>query len=503
MPLNLSSDIAVLLVVFAPFLAAALAPAVQRVAGAWTGWVLALVPAASAVLLWRLMPQVAGGNPVAVALDWGSAHGLSLSFVLDGLALLFSLTIALVGTLIFIYSGPYLKGHPHQGRFFAFMMLFMGAMQGLVLADNMVVLYAFWELTTVASFLLIGFDHTRQIARRAAIQAVVVTGIGGLALIAGAVLLQRLSGSWNLSGVNATSDLASHPAYTAVLGLVLLAAFTKSAQVPFHFWLPNAMEAPTPVSAFLHSATMVQGGVYLLARLSPSLGGTSLWTGTLVVFGGVTLLWGGIAALRQTDMKMMLAHTTIASLGLLVLLLGVGTEIAVTAAALYFLAHALYKAGLFLVTGIIDHETGTRDLTALGGLRDSLTVTFLAAVLLAASMLGVPLLLGYLAKEEMYLGLATGNPSDLLLLVVLLVGNGLLGAVALAVALKPFMGGYLPTPKDPHEAPLGLLAGPMVLATISVLAALATTWIAVSIVGPAATAYRVRRSTCTWASAST
>jgi multicomponent Na+:H+ antiporter subunit A len=485
-PVDLSLDMAVLLIVMAPFLAAALAPAIHRALGAWSGWALALVPAVGAYLLWRAIPEIAAGNAVSVRFAWGSAHGLSLSFLLDGLSLLFSLTIAVIGTFIFIYSGGYLKGHPHQGRFFAFIMMFMGAMQGLVLADNTVVLYAFWELTTVASFLLIGFDHSRQIARRAAIQAMVVTGLGGLALLAGAVLLQRLTGSWDLSGINAShGGVAAHTAYGVVLVLILLAAFTKSAQVPFHFWLPNAMEAPTPVSAFLHSATMVQGGVYLLARLSPSLGGTDLWTGALVVFGGATLLWGGIAALRQTDMKMMLAQTTIASLGLLVLLLGVGTEIAIVAAVLYFLAHALYKAGLFLVTGIIDHETGTRDLTALGGLRDSLTVTFLAAVVIAASMLGLPPVLGYIAKEEMYLGLAGGDLSGVIVLAVLIAGNGLLGAVALAVVLRPFMGSYLPTPKTPHEASLGLLAGPVALGGLGVLAAFASSWLAHMIVSPA------------------
>src|SRR5690606_38335544 len=187
-------------------------------------------------------------------------------------------------------------------------------------------------------------------------------------------------GSWNLSAINASAlEFGAQPACGVVLTLVLLAAFTKSAQVPFHFWLPNAMEAPTPVSAFLHSATMVQGGVYLLARLSPSLGGTALWTGALVVFGGATLLWGALAALRQTDLKQMLAQTTVASLGLLVLLLGLGTEIAVTAAVLYFIAHALYKAGLFLVVGNVAHEAGTRDITALGGLRDPMAGTFIAA----------------------------------------------------------------------------------------------------------------------------
>jgi multicomponent Na+:H+ antiporter subunit A len=488
-PVEVNSDIVLLLVVFAPFLAAALAPAVHRALGAWSGWVLALVPAASTWQLWDLVPQVAGGDPVSATVKWGSAHGLSLSLQLDGLGLLFSLTIAAVGTFIFIYSGPYLRGHRHQGRFLCFMMMFMGAMQGLVLADGLLVLYVFWELTTVASFLLIGFDHARQRARRAAIQAVVVTGVGGLALLAASVLLQRLTGTWNLSELTApVHDLSSQPAYTLVLVLVLVAAFTKSAQVPFHFWLPNAMEAPTPVSAFLHSATMVQGGVYLLARLSPALGGTSLWTGALVLFGGVTLLWGGIAALRQTDMKMMLAQTTVASLGLLVLLLGIGTPLAVAAAVLYFLAHALYKAGLFLVTGIVDHATGTRDLTALGGLRDSLTVTFLAAIALGASMLGLPPLLGYFAKDEMYLGLVSGAPADIVLLAVLVVGNALLGAVALTIALRPFMGGAIRTPRDPHEASLGLLAGPVVLGMAGALALSAAARLAEAVLGPAATA---------------
>jgi multicomponent Na+:H+ antiporter subunit A len=485
---ELTLDMAVLLIIVAPFLAAALAPAIHRGFGPWTGWALAPVPIVSFILLWGMVGPIAGGGVLGVRLEWASAHGLTLSFLVDGLSLVFALTIAGVGALILIYSGGYLKGHPHQGRFFAFMMLFMGAMQGLVLADNTVVLYAFWELTTVASFLLIGFDHTRQAARRGAIQAVVVTGMGGLALIVAAILLQRLTGSWDLSGVNAAASLTAHPAYAVILVLVLLAAFTKSAQVPFHFWLPNAMEAPTPVSAFLHSATMVQGGVYLLARLSPSLGGTDAWTGALVVFGGVTLLWGGVGALRQTDLKQMLAQTTIASLGLLVLLIGVGSETAITAAVLYFLAHALYKAGLFLVAGVIDHQTGAREITALGGLRDSLTITFIAAVLVGASMLGVPPLPGYFAKEEIFLGLADPDWLAIALVAVLIVGNGILGAIAIALVVKPFMGATTTTPIAPKEASLSLWLGPLAFGILGIVAAFMAGWLGDMIVGPAATA---------------
>ena len=375
-----SLDTAVALVVFAPFIAAGLTTLIHRAFPNFSGWLLAVVPAVSFIFLWSLLDPVAHGESIAVSLRWAPSHDIGLSFFVDGLSLTFALAISGIGTFILIYSGAYLHGHAHQGRFLMFMLLFMGAMQGLVLADNVVALYTFWELTTIASFLLIGFDHTRQVARRAAIQAVVVTSIGGLALLAAGILLERLTGSWQLSGINASgADLTAHAAYGVVLTLVLLAAFTKSAQVPFHFWLPNAMEAPTPVSAFLHSATMVQGGVYLLARLHPTLGGTGIWTATLVVFGGATLIWGGLAALRQTDLKQILAQTTVASLGLLVLLLGIGTELAIQSAIIYFVAHALYKAGLFLVAGIIDHAPGTRDITVLGGLREPMAISFIAA----------------------------------------------------------------------------------------------------------------------------
>ena len=467
--MNLSPHTVIVLAVLLPMLTAALAPWIQRFVGGTAGWALAIAPIAGFVGLWGLIDPVSHGEPVNVVFGWAPSWGIDLAFRVDGLSLTFSMTIAAIGALILIYTGSYLKGHAHQGRFFTFMLLFMGAMQGLVLADNVVGLYMFWELTSVTSFLLIGFDHSRQAARRAATQALVVTGMGGLALLGGGLIMHQLSGTWTLSEM---PSFVGEGLYPLIVLLVLLAAFTKSAQVPFHFWLPNAMEAPTPVSAYLHSAAMVQGGVYLTMRLSPQLGGADIWNGTLMVFGGITLLWGAIAALRQTDMKQMLAQTTLASLGLLILLVGIGTEYAIMGAMLYFLAHAAYKAGLFLVVGAIDHETGTREITAVGGLRDKLTVTFIGAIMAGAGMLGLPPVLAFFAKEEMYIAGLSGDPGSLVALVVLVIGNALMGAIGLALIIRPFMGALLSTPKSPHEAPVAMLAGPILLGALALVAGL-------------------------------
>ncbi len=477
-------ETAVLIVVLLPFVAAVLAPLIHRYARDWSGWILAFVPAVGFFALLPLVDRVSTGDAVRVGWPWAPSWGLELGFAVDGLSLTFALTIAGIGAFILLYSGAYLRGH-RQGLFLGFLLAFMGAMQGLVLADNLVALYLFWELTSVASFLLIGFDHTRQAARRAAIQALLVTALGGLALLAAGVVIFTVTGSWSLSEV---AGLRGDAAYPLLVGLVLLATFTKSAQVPFHFWLPNAMEAPTPVSAYLHSATMVQGGVYLVARMTPHLGGEPIWNTTLMVFGGVTLLWGAVLALRQTDLKQMLAQTTLASLGLLMLLLGAGTEIAVTAAMLYFLAHALYKAALFLVAGAIDHGTGTRDITALGGLRDTMTVSFIGTILASVAMLGLPPLLGFFAKEEMYAALALGQLQPLIALVALVIGNALLGAVGLVILIKPFMGDVLPTPIEPHEAPVAMLAGPIAFGALGIVLGFVPTLAGQLLVAPATSA---------------
>lgn len=484
--MGLSLDASVALVAIAPFVAALLAPFIHRLAGRYSAWILALVPAGIFMLLIRLGETVIAGGTLTAAIDWVPAYGLTLGFFVDGLSLVFALTIAGVGTLIVLYSGAYLRGHPHLGRFYAFILAFMGAMLGLVLADSMLALFLFWEATSITSFLLIGFDHGRQAARRAAIQALVITNIGGMALLVGVILLQHVGGTWLLSELRGMGDVARGSGlYGALLALFLIAAFTKSAQFPLHFWLPNAMEAPTPVSAFLHSATMVQAGVYLLARMTPVLGDTPVWTGILLAFGSVTLIWGALGALRETDLKQMLAQTTIASLGLLVLLIGLGTEAAIAGAVLYFIAHACYKAGLFMVAGAVDHGAGTREINALGGLADKMPVTFIGAALAALSMLGLPLTVGYFGKEEMYLAVMGGDPGMLAVLVILVVGNALLAGVGLIVMIRPFLGDVMETPKTPHEAPIAMLAGPILLGGVAVVLGLLPDWLGHDVLGPA------------------
>lgn len=484
--MGIGLDASIALVAIVPFLAAMLAPLVHRLAKPFSGWVLALIPAAIFLFLITLIDPVVAQGPISARIGWIPSLAIDLSFYIDGLSLTFALTISGIGALVVLYAGAYLKGHAHLGRFMAFLLAFMGAMLGLVMADSMLALFMFWELTSVTSFLLIGFDHTRQAARRGAIQALVITNIGGMALLVAALLLHGHNGQWEMSALG--EDFRGTALYVPVLVAILIAAFTKSAQVPFHFWLPNAMEAPTPVSAFLHSATMVQAGVYLLARATPWLGGTDAWATTLLCFGGATLLWGALGALRQTDLKQMLAQTTIASLGLSVVLIGIGSSAAAAALVLYFVAHAIYKAGLFMVVGAIDHETGSRDFTVLGGLADKMPVTFIGAALGALAMIGLPLTLGYFAKEEMYLGLLAWQWPHLAVLVVLVVGNAMLAGIAMLIMVKPFLGPLLPTPKSVHEAPIAMLAGPILLGAAGIVASAMTDWLGHTVLEPGASA---------------
>ena len=456
-----------------PFLAAILAPSAVGRLGHAASWVLALAPFFAFLHFLTFLPEVADGGVVTGGYAWVPSLNLSFSWFLDGLSLTFALLITGIGTLIVLYSGGYMKGHPQQGRFICFILLFMGAMLGLVVSDSFLMLFVYWELTSLTSFLLIGFDHEREAARRAALQALVVTGVGGLSLLAGLIFLWSMTGVTQLSLlVNVDDTLRNSPFYLAALLLLLGGAFTKSAQFPFHFWLPNAMEAPTPVSAYLHSATMVKAGVYLLMRLNPVMGGTTAWEILLPFFGGVTLLAGTLLAIRQTDLKLMLAYTTMASLGLLVMLTGFGTPHAVEAAVLYLVAHSLFKGALFMVAGLVDHESGTRDVTRLGGLREAMPITFAAALLAALSMGGLPLFFGFLAKEEIYYALAGGNLRSILFTLVAIVGNALMFVVGFAVALKPFLGRHVETPKHAHEGPPLMWIGPVVLAALGLLGGL-------------------------------
>lgn len=452
------------LALMTPFLAALAAPGLVRLLGHRAAYVLALAPGLAFARLATFLPDVMAGEKATGGFAWVPSFNLSYSWYLDGLSLTFALLVTGIGVLIVLYAGAYLKGHPQQGRFMGFLLAFMGAMLGLVVSDSFLMLFIHWELTSLTSFLLIGFDHEKAASRRAALTALAVTGGGGLFLLAGLMFI------WNITGVTQFSlllmlggDLTGSPFYTAVFALIAMAAFTKSAQFPFHFWLPNAMAAPTPVSAYLHSATMVKAGVFLLMRLNPVMGGTPLWTIVLPVVGGVTLIAGTVLALRQTDMKLVLAQTTVASLGLLVMMTGYGSEKAVEAAVLYLIAHALFKGALFMVAGQVDHGAESRDLSEISGLFRVMPLTGLAGGLAALSMIGLMPLAGFLAKEEIYAALSGGSPRDMLFLATAFAGNVMMGAAALRAGVSPFRGPLRAPAAHPHEGPFGLLAGPVVL----------------------------------------
>ncbi|KZM49226.1 putative monovalent cation/H+ antiporter subunit A [Labrenzia sp. OB1] len=479
-------DDTTLLAVLAPFAAAVVAPALTRWFKHNAAWPLALVPALIFLHFTGFIGPVSEGETFVAAKAWAPSYGVNFSVYVDGLSTLFALLISGIGTLIILYAGGYLKGHVQQGRFFSFLFLFMGSMLGLVLGNNLISLFIFWELTSITSFLLIGFDNLRAASRRAALQALLVTGGGGLALLAAFILIISATGEIEMSVLLGSPDIIKDTGlYLPIFILVLGGAFTKSAQFPFHFWLPNAMEAPTPVSAYLHSATMVKAGVYLLMRMHPLLGDTVLWTTVLPLFGGVTLLVGTVLAVRQTDLKLMLAYTTVASLGLLVMLTGTSYEKALEGAVLYLLAHSLFKGGLFMIAGTIDHEAGTRDVTKLGGLRTAMPITFAAACLAALSMSGLPPFIGFIAKEVLYYGTWGWPGAGLAVTLVAVAGNALMLVIAAAVALKPFLGPKVETPKHAHEGPVLLIAGPVVLSLTGLVLAFMAHTTGLLFVGPA------------------
>lgn len=456
-------------VILAPFLALPLA--------GWLGGrrvgslLLAAVPAALTGYFAYNFLVVSRDGPFTITASWAPALNLSLSFRLDGLSLLFAVLITAVGTLIVIYARKYLESHPYVARFHVALFAFMGSMLGLVLSDNVILLFVFWELTGFTSFLLIGFEHDRPAARRAATQALIVTGGGGLALLAAGILVVEAAGTPLLSDVMNSGGLVGHPLHVGIVVLVLVAAFTKSAQFPFHFWLPNAMQAPTPVSAYLHSATMVKAGVYLVARMTPILGGAPIWTGTITVIATLTMVIGAIRALLETDLKRVLAYSTISALGILMLLFGMGSPQAVTAGLAYLLAHACYKGALFLVAGAVEHETGTRDIASLGGLRRMMPWTAAGAALAAGSMAGIPLFSGFIAKEQFYesvrMSALPGVWSGIL--IALAVGASIcLGAAGFIAGIAPFRGRSMTT-RASHDAPAALWLGPLILGAIGLI----------------------------------
>ncbi|MCJ8140355.1 hydrogen gas-evolving membrane-bound hydrogenase subunit E [Falsirhodobacter halotolerans] len=450
------------------------------------GYLAALVAAGAAMLFASMLPTVLAGDTIMAEIGWAPSMGISLAFMIDGLALIFALLISGIGAFIFLYATGYMGDHPRFGRFVLYLFAFMVAMLGLVTARDLITLFLFWELTSVTSYLLIGFDHDTPRARRNALQAMLITAGGGLALLAGFILIGTAAGGYDLAVILSGPGLQDHGLYGGILVLILLGAFTKSAQVPFHVWLPNAMAAPTPVSAYLHSATMVKAGVYLLARLHPVLGGTVPWTMTLTVAGATTAVLASVLALRQTDMKQALAYTTLMALGTITMCLADSGPYALTAAMMFLIVHSLYKATLFMVVGAIDHGTGTREVARLGGLRHAMPVTVVAAVLACASMAGLPPMVGWIGKELIYAGATTMTVAPLVI-VAALTANALMFAVAGIIALRPFFGAPRPTPHPAHEAPWQMLAGPVVLACLGPLVGLWAEPLLAPLVGTAVT----------------
>ena len=450
-----------------------------------TGVVPVLFAGALFVYFASLVPTIAAAEVIRVTIPWIPSLGIELAFLVDGLSLTFSLLISGIGTLVLLYSNTYLAGHPQYARFALFLTAFMVSMLGLVLADDLILLFVFWELTTLTSYMLIGFSHETEKSRRNALQALFVTGAGGLAFLAGLILLAAASGTTSISGIIAQGGaLKEHAMYLPILILLLAGTFTKSAQVPFHFWLPNAMAAPTPVSAFLHSATMVKAGVYVMARMHPAMSGTDVWLWTLTILGAVTAVFASLLALRQTDLKQALAYTTLMALGTLTLFLGQESGYAMTAFATFLIVHSLYKASLFLVVGCIDLSTGTRETDQLGGLGRLMPITAAAAALAALSMAGFPPFLGFIGKELKYAGAIAVASEPLFVAGAALLSNALMFAVAGVVAFRPFWQGSVPSTQSPREAPWQMWAGPIILASLGAIFGIYPDLLQVALINP-------------------
>ncbi len=440
-----------------------------------TAWLAAAVTAASLALLLLQAPTIMAGEELRSFTPWVPEIGLNLGLRLDGLSLMFALLITGMGLLIILYAHHYLGADDPAGKFYSTLMLFMAAMLGIVLSDNLLLLMVFWELTSISSFLLVGYWNQRADARAGARMALAVTGGGGLVMLGGFVLLGQIAGTYEISQMLDQATLIQADArYPAALVLILIGCFTKSAQFPFHFWLPQAMAAPTPVSAYLHSATMVKAGIFLLARLTPVLGGTELFTAIVATTGLLTVVFAAFIALFKHDLKGLLAYSTISHLGLITFLIGLGSPLAAVAAIFHILNHASFKAALFMTAGIVDHETGTRDLRQLGGLWRLMPWTTSLAMTATAAMAGVPLFNGFLSKEMFLTETVTfAQAGGWRWLVPAAATFAALCSVAYSVRLVHdlFFNGPprdLPNP-HPHEPPIGMKAPVALLAAVCVV----------------------------------
>ena len=446
------------IVALLPFAAAPFAAWATRYNRLASAWIAGLTTLLTLAILFPSMQFIFAGETLIQQWSWLPSIGFNLAFRLDGLALLFALLILLIGLLIIFYARYYLSAKDSMGRFYAYMLMFMGSMLGIVLSENLLQLVVFWELTSITSFLLISYWQHRQDARQGARMALAVTGAGGLALLGGVLLLGHIVGSYQLSDVLASGELIKgHDLYLPTLVLILLGVFTKSAQFPFHFWLPHAMAAPTPVSAYLHSATMVKAGIFLLARFFPALSGTPEWMWMVGTAGMITLLLGAYVALFKHDLKGLLAYSTLSHLGLITLLFGFSSELALVAAIFHIINHATFKGSLFMVAGIIDHESGTRDMRKLNGLFKMMPHTAMLAMIAAAAMAGVPLLNGFLSKEMFFEQAISASGTTLAAWTIpVLVTLAAIFSVAYSLRFIHdvfFNGEPIDLPKTPHEPP--------------------------------------------------
>ncbi len=482
--INITIVIPLLIALFLPYLSKKKLPF-------HIGWFVLAVPIILFIIISSYIPSVASGETYLYTIEWIPTYGIHFTTYLDGLSMIFGLLITGIGSLVILYSIYYLSSKESLHTFYVYLLLFMTAMLGVVFSENLFVLYVFWELTSISSFLLIAFWYHRKGSRNGAQKALLITVSGGFSMLTGFIMLYSMTASASIREIIASIDqYIGHPLFVPALILILIGAFTKSAQFPFHIWLPDAMEAPTPVSAYLHSATMVKAGIYLVARFTPVFGGEALWFWLVSCVGLITMFWGSFRAIRQTDLKALLAFSTVSQLGLIMSLLGLGSiayhlgveeesvlfTLATFAALFHLINHSTFKGALFMIVGIVDHQLGTRDIRRLGGLMSFMPISFTVAIAGSFSMAGLPPFNGFLSKEMFFTSVLNINQLDLLSLdtwgilfpIIAWVGSILTFVYCMIFVFKTFAGNYQENKleHEAHEAPIGMLISPVILAVL-------------------------------------
>jgi multicomponent Na+:H+ antiporter subunit A len=497
--------------ILSPFIFAILVPFLYKLFRTiHTGWFVLVLPIMLFVYFSRFLDTTMNGETISTTANWIPSLGINFTAYIDGLGLLFALLITGIGALVILYSIYYLSKEKEQlHTFYVYLLMFMGSMLGVVLSDNLIVLYTFWEFTSLSSFLLIGYWYKREKSRYGAQKSMIITIFGGLLMLGGFIMLYIMTNTFSIREmIGQVPEIAQYELFVPALILILFGAFTKSAQFPFYIWLPDAMEAPTPVSAYLHSATMVKAGIYLVARFSPVFSGTPEWFWIVSSFGIFTMFWGSFNAVKQTDLKAILAFSTVSQLGMIMSMLGVGSAalaldsiddsyytVATLAAIFHLINHATFKGSLFMVVGIIDHETGTRDIRKLGGLMSFMPITFTISIIGAFSMAGLPPFNGFLSKEMFFTSMLRVLEMDifnietigLLFPIIAWVGSIFTFIYSMVLVFKTFTGKYQPEKleKKPHEAPIGMLLSPIILGSLVIIFFFFPNLLAYTIIEPA------------------